>query len=131
MTPFGTMSVGELCDALATRPAHQEVCFDRFHLRPDCIDSYRGYYDHLALGWAADGSMRVDVLRALLLSAVQPGRTFTGWKGGTYRMTLYTPVWADNRGDCSSVQIVAVVDGGWCTYLKTKWDIPDVSGDED
>lgn len=129
LTVYGTMSLGGLINALAKLPKQDrdvylrwrpDDVYDRWFLHPTTLDSYRGYYDHLALGWAenVDEDMRSVASLVERLRAAD-GERFTGWKGGTYRMNLETPVWADNCGKGAGVQIVGVRDDDWCVRLLT------------
>lgn len=58
--------------------------------------SYRGYYDELAF------EPRRDVLVSDMLSDARSavGATYCGWKGGEYKMDLFTPVWLAVGGEC-------------------------------
>lgn len=64
-------------------------------------DSYRGYYEDLAFEPATNvtiGSMLDNAKYAL-------GRTFTGYKGGEYRMTEWTDCWIAEYGESSDNSI--------------------------
>ncbi len=106
LTAFGTTRLGSLIEAIKQQPGDSPVSFDFCYLVPAGIASYRGYYEHLALGWTDGGSMSANDMRQLLAEA--DGKVYEGWKGGNYRMSRYTPVWVDNRGEYSSTAIVAV-----------------------
>lgn len=56
--------------------------------------SYRGYYEQLAFEPAYDATVRDSVANAR--SAV--GASYEGYKGGTYVMTVDTPVWLASYG---------------------------------
>ena len=56
--------------------------------------SYRGYYECLAFGLASD----VEVDEMLSSSCGAIGKTFTGWKGGEYRMTEATECYLADAG---------------------------------
>ncbi len=56
--------------------------------------SYRGYYDHVAFA-PAPNTLVGDMLRDARFAL---GNIFSGWKGGEFNMTAYTPVWLANRG---------------------------------
>ena len=60
---------------------------------PHC---YRGYYDDLAFELAGE-PMNVCELIAICKSAI--GKTFEGWKGGSFEMDETTPVWIAERGE--------------------------------
>ena len=106
MSPFGTMELGELLDALKSLDRDHSVRFGFGYFTPDGIDSYRGYYDHLALGYTEQKAATVGELSDLLSSAV--GKKFTGYKGGEFTMDRDTPVWVANYSECPSTAILAV-----------------------
>lgn len=110
LSPFGTTKLGALIEALRFAPKDADVQFDFCYLSPTSVASYRGYYDHLALGWDAKAWPKVTAVLAELESAV--GKTFEGWKGGNYRMSLETPLWVSNRGETGGTGIVAVAFEG-------------------
>lgn len=105
------LTLGELRDALLvaqreTDP-YAKVEFDFCHLCPTKFDSYRGYYDHIALGFTTDYAP--PTLKQLLERVDETiGHAFEGYKGGTFRMGRNTPVWVDRWGDCSSTMLVGV-----------------------
>lgn len=122
------MRLGELIAALKAMPKKHEdgepvrVYFDFCGLIPDGLASYRGYYDHLALGHTNQRE-RDNTIEAVLSDCLKAdGATFTGWKGGTYRMGKSTPVWVANPGECDSTQIDRVTFEGYRVILHTKHD---------
>lgn len=103
------MNLGELIDAVEPyKDVEGWVMFDFGSASPDGIDSYRGYYDRLALGFSGERSdiMTPKDFYILLTSAVN--KTFTGYKGGKYTMDRDTPVHVANYGETSSTEIVRV-----------------------
>lgn len=58
--------------------------------------SDRGSYDELAFHPEAEA--RIGDMLKHARSAV--GATFTGWKGGEFKMDLWTPVYIGEYGDC-------------------------------
>ena len=94
------------------------VRFDFGRLKPRELDSYRGYYDQLALGWW-ESEKDVTVAELLVECRKAVGNTFDGYKGGEYKMTLSTPLWVANYGDCHDTAIVGVVDAGWQVVIET------------
>lgn len=106
---FGTATLGALLDALNAAPVAAHVRFAFCDVLPTTLSSYRGFYDHLALGWSGDGNAALRTARDLATDlAAADGKTFEGWKGGTYRMNRETPVWVDNPGRYSGTGIVAI-----------------------
>ena len=58
--------------------------------------SYRGYYDQLA--FEPVENVTVSEMLDAARSCVE--RTFSGYKGGDYTMTLWTDCWLANYGSC-------------------------------
>lgn len=114
------MTLGAFVDALAAAEPERSVYFDWCRLTPTCFDSYRGYYDQLALGVALHGNVTAGALAGAAKRAI--GTTFEGWKGGDYKMTRSTPLWVDNPGEATGTQIVGVRDDGWAIIIQTKAD---------
>lgn len=106
LTAFGTASLGAVIDALERAEPGGVVSFDFCRQSPDDLDSYRGYYDHLALGWSNRPSPSAADVLSVLRSAV--GKTYQGYKGGSYRMGRDTPLWVDNYSECTGTAIVGI-----------------------
>src|SRR4051812_47710015 len=104
------LTLGELIAELENLPGKAVIEFDFGGAVPTRVDSYRGYYDQLALGY--DGTYGASLptvadLLADLKSAV--GKTFQGWKGGDYTMTEATYIFVANPGNTSDTYIKEVV----------------------
>jgi len=84
------MTLGELIEFLEARDPERAVPvgFAKPH-------SYRGYYSELAFEPAKD----VTVGSMLSCARDSLGHTFTGYKGGEYKMGEYTDVYLANYGD--------------------------------
>ena len=64
-------------------------------------DSYRGDYAELSFD-----VVRNTTTQEMLDSAREcVGKTFTGWKGGSFVMTLETPCWIDRCGQWNRIPI--------------------------
>lgn len=130
------MTLGELIAKLEAIPPRDNdedkktVHYDFECLVPTTLDSWRGAYDELALGWAYTGyapegcpdmnhknQITVEELLKDLKSAV--GKTFTGWKGGDFVMSKTTPIWIANPGNAGNTGITEVVDEGYKVTLMT------------
>lgn len=74
------------------------------------MDSYRGYYDHLAIEPTGDIA---TAGRLLAECNHADGRVYEGYKGGSYRMGLDTPVWFSGWGDYTGLSVMgfSMVDG--------------------
>ena len=87
------LSLGELIDRL-----EQESDKDRVVPVGFCNPhSYRGYYEDLAF----EIRKNVSIQEMLDSAKSAVGKTFTGWKGGNYKMNEWTPVWiVKEQGYC-------------------------------
>lgn len=119
-------TLGRLIDALAKRPVDQEVRFDFGYLAPAGLDSYRGYYEDLALSFKDTGrhgehtSPTVAALLGDLRGAV--GKSFTGYKGGEFTMGRDTAMWVANYGESGGTAVVGVDERcEYLTIITTKW----------
>ena len=106
----------------------KDIRYDFGTTIPTCLDSYRGSYDELALGYKLTGyddsseprSVKAKDLLRELKSAI--GKEFTGWKGGEFEMTEQTPVWVANCGDSGSTAIVGVMkEGSYGLIILTRY----------
>jgi hypothetical protein len=120
---LGGMTLGELIAALERigPAAHVTVAVDRIKSRPKEPRSYRGFYEDLALGFEP-GSRPASELLAELRAAL--GQTLDGYKGGGYRATEATGLWASNWGDASGLLItgVAIASNGDAMILTKRTD---------
>lgn len=113
--------LGKLIDSLrAVRDQQKSLSFDFGGFVPHSINSYRGYYNHLAISYVGPEK---ECTVAMLLKVTEDalGRVYSGYKGGDFRMHMETPVWASNRGECHSTAIVSVTEHPWCVILDTKF----------
>ena len=98
-----TITLGELTDVCRYFPVDLPVYFDNGQ-HPDYIDSWRGIYSELALNHSSEGEpMACGDFVSMLEEA--DGKTFTGYKGGDYKMDGNTDVWMDNYGEYTSMTI--------------------------
>lgn len=132
----GPMTLGEIIAALDaamtveleeylqdnTKPPERPVYIDWNRMIPHGLDSYRGYYDHLAIGFSPRRSQPAPTVKEFLADCMTAmGRTYTGYKGGSYTMDENTPVWVANYGESGGWGVSAVKDGGaYCVILETK-----------
>tara|TARA_R110002072_G_scaffold63430_2_gene157822 strand:+ start:430 stop:777 length:348 start_codon:yes stop_codon:yes gene_type:complete len=108
------MKLGSIIQQLEGCDPEAPVRFDFGGLSPDPtqLDSYRGYYNDLALGWT-DRSCTVQELLEALREA--NGRTFTGYKGGEFDMNNQTPVWIAEYGRTSDTKIIGIEEDYYVT----------------
>lgn len=109
-------TLGSAIEDLSAIAGDWLVYFDVLSLVPRSLQSYRGFYDHLALGFDARGHDHVtaEALRRELAKAV--GAHFTGYKGGTFRMDATTPLWMANGGDVTERRICGFLPS--CGYVR-------------
>lgn len=114
------LSLGDVIDALRDiedkgKPIRMDFSYDG----PGKLNSYRGYYDHLALTGLEAGRKVSDVLND---AEAAVGKTYSGYKGGDYRMDRDTPMWfASSQGDCHDTAVVAISDEGHCVVIHTAY----------
>lgn len=115
------LTLGELIlklEAIADKTKQVHFAFEYAH--PTQLDSWRGSYDELALGFSLEGQApTVAALLEELKSAI--GKTFEGYKGGQYVMGKNTPVWVANYGNTGNTGIVEVLEKDWTVILETKY----------
>lgn len=113
------ITLGALIKLLEAKDGNSLVSFDFGGFRVTGIDSYRGYYEQLAVGYSEGVGLTVTELLTKLREAV--GKTFTGYKGGEYRMGLETPMWAANYSECHSTAIVGLAETpNYAAVLRTE-----------
>lgn len=106
----------------------KDVSFDFGSAVPTILDSWRGSYNELALGYELSGydnnekhfsDCKADKFLEHLKSVI--GKEFYGWKGGEYVMDENTPVWVANSGNSGNTAIVGVLDDGWRLVIITSY----------
>jgi hypothetical protein len=110
------LTLGELIAALEKEDQTLTVRYDFVHFAPAGIHSYRGYYDQLAIGY---DHTEITVAKLLNTCKLAVGCTFTGYKGGNYKMDRNTRVWVANYNESGSTAIVGVRNDGWIVTLLT------------
>lgn len=90
------LTLGEIILKLENMPPDAPVRFD-FDSNVGGLDSWRGSYSELALGYQDDEPITVnDLLNDCRFSV---GKTYEGYKGGEFKMGRQTPVWVANWGE--------------------------------
>lgn len=110
------VTLGRLIGYMEDQPEHYMVKYDTGE-SPGELDSYRGYYCDLAIEPSGE-PLTVLQFKAKLKEAV--GQTFTGYKGGDYKMDETTPLWIAHYGDCSSVAIDTVITSTGMVRIITR-----------
>jgi len=122
MTITETIRLGAFIELLKKESKTNPIRYDFGYFIPRGIGSYRGYYDHLALGFWGEGEITVGEVLKLCQEAL--GKRFEGYKGGTYLMDNDTPLWVANYSHCHDTGILGIIseDGqviiqtGYCLY---------------
>ena len=120
-TVFGPMSLGEMIDELEkVRDKDACVVFDWCDMEPSEFRSYRGYYEHLVIVPA--GSIMDNTVKSFLNKCKDcVGKTFTGYKGGDFRMGRKTPVWIGYPSRATGYGVEAVEEDTYGRIiLKTR-----------
>ena len=113
------ITLGQLIDALDKVPPSTRVYYDWCRVAPASLNSYRGYYEDLALGYdcrrgaACEAGELLKECRGVVNSYLE------GYKGGNFRMTRKTPVWCANYGSATGWGVVGIVVDEYSVTLKT------------
>lgn len=108
------ITLGHLIDTLNRCHDEARVRFDFCHFAPDLqrINSYRGDYAQLAIGYDSPQSDPPTVAQLVAALKAALGSEFDGYKGGTYRMHKTTQVYVAMWGDWSQTAITGVMNEG-------------------
>lgn len=102
---MSTLTLIELIEEIEKHPALPVVYDTGEH--PTKIGSWRGVYAELALSHEKEGSPLISTnLIKILEEAI--GATYTGYKGGEFKMSKDTLVWVDNYGEYTDTIITKV-----------------------
>lgn len=118
-------TLGKLIDELqsielkTSSGEYKDVYFDFGYFSPTFLESWRGSYDEISLGYSEGNSIKVDRLIQLLNGAI--GETFEGYKGGDFVMYEHTPLWIANYGNSGNTGVIGVHDRGWSIVLLTSY----------
>jgi len=117
------LNLGDLIDLMQARNDKEQcVRFDFGHVSPVGIDSFRGCYEDLAIGFEEEPKKYPSVAAFLKLLRDTVGKTFTGYKGGDYKMMGSSRVWVANYSNTSNTTIVGIRDCDYMTVLHTGWE---------
>lgn len=115
------MDIKTLIILLENYDQNKEVRFDfPGYCAPNGFNSYRGYYEQLAIGYERTNPTCLNTVGKFLEGLKETiGKTFTGYKGGGNIMDQDTEIWVSNYGDASGVTVTRVIEKGY-VYLITK-----------
>lgn len=115
------MRLGQLIDALKMSPQENVLLVSGpTSLGPTSVNSYRGYYEDLAIAVEEGARPKVCDFVRVLEQAI--GKTFQGYKGGDYTMDKGTLVWVSNYGRASGCVVDRVDNDDTTTYLVGRMD---------
>lgn len=113
-------TLGQLLDALKSAPADNAVRFNFCSIAPTDLDSYRGYFSELALGWAPQENYPEPLVSMLLERLTkQLGTVVHGWKGGEYTVSREQILYVANPGETGNTCVVGV-ESTYQTIIVTK-----------
>jgi hypothetical protein len=115
----GQMTLGAMIAALKVLPPDKPIGLD-VGLSLVVPHSYRGYYEQLAFDLVPESRTVADLLAD---AESAKGSIFDGYKGGDFRMTGTTMIWAANYGCCGQ-RIVGVENGPEAVTIRTAPDEP-------
>lgn len=115
----GVMRLGSFIQGLKGCDPEADIQFDFYGYVPTTLDSYRGYYDHLAFGFADTDIPKVKDVLAQCEDAL--GKTFEGYKGGDFTMSEDTPLWVGNYGESRSTAIVDILKRDRTVIISTAY----------
>ena len=124
------MTLGQLIEQLEKmNPDSGVICSTDTSMVFTTFDSYRGYYDDLALGYITKDyheegkNDEIHTVKDFLAEAKSClGKTFYGWKGGEFIMGANTPLWVAHSGHTSDFVIDRIEEscGSCFVYLGLK-----------
>lgn len=133
--PYGTeqFTVGKLISELEKMSTfdnsgkfEKTIVFDFGSAIPTVINSWRGSYEEMALGYVLTGydsnskhfnDIKITEFIKMLKESI--GKTFEGWKGGDWLCKESTPLWVANNGNNDHSIIVGLYDEGFQIVLLT------------
>lgn len=110
MSKHGYMTLGDFIEALSKIDRNISIYYAFGNMIPTYFDSYRGYYEDIALGYCEYQGTDPTVGSLLDLAKSSVGEVFTGWKGGDFVMKKDTTLWIANAGCSTSVAVKEILD---------------------
>lgn len=81
------------------------------------FDSYRGYYEDLALDPAGEVLTVGELLHSVLDA---DGATFQGYKGGDFHMSMSSSLWIASYGQATSLRFLGASFNGHTVFLHSR-----------
>ena len=117
------MTVGEIIEKLREIAPETPIRFDFFSnaIPLNCFNSYRGYYEDLAISWGTVTKSYPRVQEVLSWFESVPGNMYCGWKGGEFYMFDDTHVWVAEDGHASGFAVTGIVLKGSVAIIQTTY----------
>jgi hypothetical protein len=112
------VTLGALIDTLRGLPPDARITLDDGDL-PGEFDSYRGYYEDLAIEPTPAQGTYVSVADLLARAREVNGATLQGYKGGDFLMDRHTRLWVAHYGECSSRAVLTIASSGDGFVIRT------------
>jgi hypothetical protein len=126
------LTIGETITALKAAEYNDDadVRFDFGYFVPCKAQSYRGFYDQLALGFSedrrADSGWLLRTPNAVIQELEQAiGQTYEGYKGGDFVMRVDTPLWVANTGESPGTGVIGIRSLNYTVIIETRYVDPD------
>ena len=120
-------TLGEVILLLQAQPKENLVKLDFTDDKVEAIDSYRGYYEDIALEYGPESRFSyrgpLTTVKELLDECERAvGKTFYGYKGDEYIMHRKTLVWVSRWGHCDQRMVTDIRSDGNITTIITEKD---------
>ena len=112
------LTLGQFIEQLERATQSAQIVIDTYLCDPTTFNSYRGYYDEVALGFVQDGE-RVTVAHLLARAKEALDSTFEGYKGGEYTAFPWRKMWIANYSHLGR-RIVGIENDDILVVIKTE-----------
>lgn len=117
-------NLGQFISDLSKYPEDAEVIIYPFYLYPIDFDSYRGYYEDLALSYSTNPEHKLTAGELLQKAKECINKNFSGYKGGSFQMDKNSIIWLANYGETTDILLSGIRDryndGSTLELLYTK-----------
>lgn len=109
------LNLGQLIEKLEElikkypKEVNDHLSFDFGSAYPTGFCSYRGYYNELSLEFSGEYDGKYSLKDFLKVCEETVDKTFTGWKGGDFKMNKNTPITVACGGRTSNTKIIDVI----------------------
>jgi len=123
------LTIGETIAALKSASYNDDadIRYDFGYFVPWRAESYRGFYNQLALGYGEERpkeewqKRQVLATPAAVIAELERaiGRTYEGYKGGDFIMRADTPLWVANTGEAPGTAVVGIRSLNYTVIIET------------